>query len=451
MRIGETVSFGTWPQDSKDAPQPLEWRVLDVRPGGGALLITTSAIECRSYHDVRGDITWQNSYLRAWLNTVFLQHAFTADEQKQVALVSHSTERNKYFATKGGGDTDDRVFCLSASEVEAFMPLEAQRVAVPTPYACRDASTKWWWLRSPGGHQFTCAAVSEQGMLDYNGFHATLECIGVRPVLVLLPEPVEEEPPVCASLDISFDDAGVALRYAHDNLAIDLLKRFPLKAETARVAVSGGWPSWQAIERLHAADGLGETNAFHLCQAALQVGAGHLALSLLAAYSFDDLRLSRLLKTAVEAGSMDATQLLLLQGASGQGYARAYVRTSYKEAVASCALAADFEGAVECWEELRAMPGVLSAFIDQARADNKLERLLHFPGILSSLAEQGNLTHLRLLCQQPQAHFSCENFLEAIEAAKLKGHGAAVAFLLDQHATLFGASEEPRGPVLELL
>ena len=349
VNVGDIVSFGSWPARLEGPFMPLSWRVLEVRANGDTLLLCHDIIECRSYHDSKGDITWQNCDLRYWLNAVFFARAFSSDEQALVIPEKCVAEDNAIFRTEGGGDTEDYVFCLGFEQAKRFFSVDAMRQAHPTAYAKRAPFTCWWWLRAPGGHQFSCAAVAENGAIDYNGFHASLDCIGVRPAVVVSGAAFavggagngvgaaaalgtgHDASGVAAARDAGssgaipkshcdqaflpdaplLSHAGAALRYGQGERAAHLLHREHLRAETAQVALSGGEPSISAVLYLLDQGELSDADIFHLCNAAIRLGAVNTAARLVETLPFDADRFRRLLKTAVEKGNADFTQLLL--------------------------------------------------------------------------------------------------------------------------------------------
>ena len=439
MNVGDAVTLGLWPWQLEGPALPLEWRVLDVRSDGRAVLICRDIIECRSFHDSKGDITWQNSNLRYWLNEVFFACAFSEQEKSRIALEPCAAEDNNYYRTKGGGHTEDYVFCLSAQQAQQLFSADAFRCACTTPYAGRNTSTCWWWLRTPGGHQFSCAAVSDTGAVDYNGFHASLDCIGVRPALVLRPAAGAGEGADVgdgargearadgvdaaggavgadgegdgahdagaaarvgaavgalgaanargtagagrahsAAPDLPlFPHAGAALRYGLVGQASALLLQEHLRAETAHVALSGGNPSIQAIHALLDQQKLTNADCFYLCNAALQAGAFTLARRLVLENSFQQIQLQRLLKSAVEKGSQAFTTLLLQQGANGAGYGSAYLKLGVSQQVACCALLAQPSALFDCWDVVAQLPQVVLFALEQAKSQCANDEELH--------------------------------------------------------------------------
>ena len=472
VNVGDIVSFGSWPAQLEGPFMPLSWRVLEVRANGDTLLLCHDIIECRSFHDSKGDITWQNCDLRYWLNAVFFARAFSSDEQALVIPEKCEAEDNAVFRTEGGGDTEDFVFCLGFEQAKRFFSVDATRQAHPTAYAKRAPFTCWWWLRAPGGHQFSCAAVAENGAIDYNGFHASLDCIGVRPALVVsgsaiagggAGDGVGAAAAAAAARDAGssgatpnspceqaflpdmplLSHAGVALRYGLADQAAHLLHREHLRAETAQVALSGGAPSISAVLHLLDQGELSDADIFHLCNAAIRLGAVNMAARLVEALPFDADCFRRLLKTAVEKGNVDFTQLLLDKGASGKGFGAAYLKMGVRDDVARCALVADPPAVFDCWDVLQALPRVACFAVGQCKERGQLAVAARLPHVLTVLAQANALDELDTLLSidQTAPTFTRDDYAQALDAAKRAGFGSAVALLLDRQAARF---HEPR-------
>ena len=481
VNVGDIVSFGSWPAQLEGPFVPLTWHVLEVRANGDALLLCHDIIECRSYHDSKGDITWQNCDLRYWLNAVFFTRAFSSDEQALVIPEKCVAEDNAVFRTEGGGDTEDYVFCLGFEQAKRFFSVDAMRQAHPTAYAKRAPFTCWWWLRAPGGHQFSCAAVAENGAIDYNGFHASLDCIGVRPAVVVSGTAIagvaagggvgaaaalgtgHDASGVAAARDAGssgaipntpydqailpdaplFPHAGAALRYGQGERAAHLLHREHLRAETAQVALSGGEPSISAVLHLLDQGELSDADIFHLCNAAIRLGAVNTAARLVEALPFDADRFRRLLKTAMEKGNADFTQLLLDKGALGKGFGAAYLKMVVRDDVARCALVADPPAAFDCWDVLQTLPRVACFAVEQCKERGQLAVAARLPHVLTVLAQANALDELDALLSIDQTApiFTRDDYTQALDAAKRAGFGSAVALLLDRQAARF---HEPR-------
>ena len=170
--FGSVITFGTYEQDNdtSNGAEPVEWIVLEDT-GDSLLVISRYCLECRPFHDVNEEVTWETSSLRAWLNDAFYYTAFTDEEQAGILL----TTLPPY--TDGAPETQDKVFILSYAEVDKYWPWPDTdaRCARPTAYALAqgcyffnweeekdkfiehgneayekfDGNT-WWWLRKPG-------------------------------------------------------------------------------------------------------------------------------------------------------------------------------------------------------------------------------------------------------------------------------------------------------------
>lgn len=66
VRAGQTVTFGRYEQDrdQQNGPDPIAWRVLEVR-SDQALLLSEKNLECRPYHNRNEAVTWETSDARS--------------------------------------------------------------------------------------------------------------------------------------------------------------------------------------------------------------------------------------------------------------------------------------------------------------------------------------------------------------------------------------------------
>ncbi|MBN1777921.1 MAG: hypothetical protein JW811_07345, partial [Clostridiales bacterium] len=153
---GDLIAFGHYEQDNDmtNGAEAIYWRVLDLDENK-ALLISVYNLDCGKYHEQLEAVTWESATLRTWLNSDFLNNAFTEQEQELIMTTVISNEDNSIFGTDGGPDTQDRVFLLSLAEVEEYFYDDDDRHALGTPYAQAQGAVGWdgygsWWLRSPG-------------------------------------------------------------------------------------------------------------------------------------------------------------------------------------------------------------------------------------------------------------------------------------------------------------
>lgn len=191
-KIGGTVLFGTYQQSSRNA-DPIEWKVLDVKDNK-ALLLSSQGLDCIRYNEDYSQTTWATCTLRLWLNTTFLNTAFSGKEQKAIieSRVDNSAlQGNTAWSKKGSADTSDRIFLLSYAETNQYLKDYEDRVCSVTDYAISQyADTKigddgnshgFWWLRSPGEKNSYAAYVNFNGECYSNAVGNGY--ISVRPVL----------------------------------------------------------------------------------------------------------------------------------------------------------------------------------------------------------------------------------------------------------------------------
>jgi hypothetical protein len=170
LAIGDVVRVG-----------PYDWKVLEVKDGK-ALIISVPLVAEMAYHTDGGNITWENSSIRQYLNGEFL-NVFSAEERALIAETRVVNENNPNYGTSGGNDTDDYVFLLSISELQAYLPPTNND---PYAYDARRAyyengDEENWWLRTPGRFE-SAAANTRDGAWLGTGVH---QMMGVRPAMWL--------------------------------------------------------------------------------------------------------------------------------------------------------------------------------------------------------------------------------------------------------------------------
>lgn len=187
--VGSTVRFGKYEQDNNtlNGKEPVEWVVLE-KNGSALLVISKNALEGKAYNNANADTTWESSSLRTWLNSDFLDTAFSNAELEHIAPTAISAEKNPEYDTDSGTDTQDKVFLLSISEAQMYFESDAERKCTYTAYAARrgyfdDGQLCYWWLRSPGDKSVEAACISTDGSVYCRGIFVLISNIFVRPVL----------------------------------------------------------------------------------------------------------------------------------------------------------------------------------------------------------------------------------------------------------------------------
>ena len=195
--VGNTVTFGAYPQTGAGTDMtPIEW-ILLARDGQYALLLSKYALDDKPFHSKEEDVTWQKCALRKWLQKDFLNRAFSPEEQSAIRLSDVDNSRDQGYGKYepiDGGNTRDRVFLLSYAEAWAYLSSYGDRICAPTDYVKEQIPDMYytgnvgWWLRSPGGVKLQrgrwdgCQAqvvIYDGGINAHNVSH----CLFVRPAL----------------------------------------------------------------------------------------------------------------------------------------------------------------------------------------------------------------------------------------------------------------------------
>ena len=194
----ETVQFGRYDQDNhpENGQEPIEWIVLEERDGK-RLLFARDLLERKRFNETYGNNNWEGCTLRTWLNTEFMQKAFTAEERAAILLThvdnSKAQDNPAFRNTNSGNDTDDYIFLISYKECVTYFPETPSRRAAPTDHAIAngaiaDKSYKingrgcgFWWLRSIGPHPWRASMAYAPGTMRYTYF--TRDFVGVRPMM----------------------------------------------------------------------------------------------------------------------------------------------------------------------------------------------------------------------------------------------------------------------------
>lgn len=193
-KVGDRITFGRVDQDDNydNGKEDIVWRVLDKDSEGRLLLISEEGIESVQYHKKYEDITWENSFIRQWLNETFIKELFTEEEQSIIPTVLVKNDDNEYYGTDAGNDTYDKLFLLSIDEAEKYFENDRDRMTSATDtagihYAYEDPfGNTAWWLRSPSFKQNYACIVADTGSIYDGAFHKVSELgFSVRPAFWL--------------------------------------------------------------------------------------------------------------------------------------------------------------------------------------------------------------------------------------------------------------------------
>ena len=202
---------------------PIEWIVLD--DSYGKLLLAKNVLDTHAFNDAVRDSAWVGSDVRAWLNEVFYNMAFTAKEQRFILDSGLKNEGNPISRQSGSADTTDKVYLPSYAEITdkaygfntecntyddfgRFVGYyecydretrvdKSGRLAIGTDYA--KAHGVWanfedeesmipekycrYWLRTVGGNATYASGVLEDGRVSIQGWPTNYTIMGIRPMI----------------------------------------------------------------------------------------------------------------------------------------------------------------------------------------------------------------------------------------------------------------------------
>lgn len=202
--VGQTVSFGRFEQDAvqSNGPEDLKWLII-AHEGDNVLLLSRYGLAFRPFKPDGGTVSWADSDIRKWLNTQFIQEAFTDDEAGLITMVGVPGQtadgRDIYVSDPDSGMAYDRVLLLSLDEAERYLAWNAQMAAGEfTPEAVKNfyvlngkqmndvENMPAWWTRSvirsdDGGYAVETVSLTEDGY--HKPVPANSMEVAVRPAL----------------------------------------------------------------------------------------------------------------------------------------------------------------------------------------------------------------------------------------------------------------------------
>jgi|GEM_PF-1727299 len=158
----------------------ITWVILEVKDGK-SLIMAEDVLEQRAFHSAGGDVTWETSEIRAYLNGEFYNTTFSDAEKAKISESTITNASNSKYGIRGGNDTTDKVFLLSLQEAETYLFGFTNLLTAKTT----SGEAVWWHLRSPGEALDVSAGVSANGIIDYHGSSGgvTDATGGVRPAM----------------------------------------------------------------------------------------------------------------------------------------------------------------------------------------------------------------------------------------------------------------------------
>lgn len=197
--IGSIVTYGHYEQDNNvsNGKEPIEWIVLKHdNKTKKSLLISRYCLDAYEFSssEFSGDApySWAASGLRMWLNSTFIDDAFSSDEQAGLILSKITAPkwvfRGGLYYPNDGEYVQDKVWLLTLNEANQYFRSDIDRQSRGSNFAkyhgLQHQSGKCcWWVRSRGIMAACPESVCHDGTdrLDLTmGMN-----LGVRPVIWL--------------------------------------------------------------------------------------------------------------------------------------------------------------------------------------------------------------------------------------------------------------------------
>ena len=147
-----------------------KWLIVDKK-GSKFLMVKSEPVSGYPYNDRDMDVTWEESTIRAFLNSEFMDMAFYPEMKETFVDAKITVADNEKYNTKGRKSTTDKIFLLNANQAEKYKSMLSNFL--------RD-----WWLIGPGGTQNTAQFVSYGNVMDY-GYCVNTTKINIRPAFWL--------------------------------------------------------------------------------------------------------------------------------------------------------------------------------------------------------------------------------------------------------------------------
>lgn len=181
--------------------EPITWKVLDI-DAGKAFLLAQTVLDAQDYfyaktrRNIDGETVYANNYehshIRSWLNSSFLNAAFTTTEQNKIVVTTVDNSKATTINNTHNFDcpnTLDKVFLLSYLDLNGHYGFvnDASRVRYPSDYALSQAVSKdydkaYWWTRSPYfSRAYNASRVNYNGALA--AINVTDAAMGILPAI----------------------------------------------------------------------------------------------------------------------------------------------------------------------------------------------------------------------------------------------------------------------------
>ena len=189
--VGDYVFFGAYEQDNdiSNGKEDIEWLVLEKKDSR-VLMVSKYALDYKNFSSGSWNGMWETSTLRKWLNSEFMDTAFTNTEKGLIPMVTVEAHKHPEYSTDPGNATQDKVFLLSITEVNKYFSSEDAKRCQATDYAVSNGAYvptskgyTQWWLRTPSYRQDVASFVDWRSNAYDPSTHVYISGAAIRPAL----------------------------------------------------------------------------------------------------------------------------------------------------------------------------------------------------------------------------------------------------------------------------
>lgn len=192
---GETIELGTYRAagDEESEEKPIKWLVLEKKDNR-LLLLSQCCIDTQPYHKESARTTWEDSYIRKWLQDYFFKNAFSDSEREKICMTNVKPDATKVWDCDDGNPTSDYIFLLSVQEVKDYIEKNVYfddnlKLCNPTDsaltqdiYVDQDGHC-WWWLRNSTRNNIAACRINSEGFIDIKSHKISTPQGGIRPAM----------------------------------------------------------------------------------------------------------------------------------------------------------------------------------------------------------------------------------------------------------------------------
>ena len=153
ISIGSSLFFGRYMQINSSLKTPVEWLVLDVI-GNRALLLSKYCLDAQPF-DAKGanGLRWLGSHINTWLNSYFIQEAFSEKEKEKILPYSEFINYKLFLLSKEQFDNyvdTGRLRLIAAEPTDYAVSKGAVLIEHNNGAVSGDTTDKMcrWWLRT---------------------------------------------------------------------------------------------------------------------------------------------------------------------------------------------------------------------------------------------------------------------------------------------------------------